>query len=250
MDDIDYNNFVEKLNKKIKCPILKKILFRKEEFNVDMIIGVEPILRVLTFSFLTVFIKWNDDNRKRKYDFYSTTNTKFIFERFNNTYKKKKIDVHAIFTVLSKMQKDLVTFGDKSYFFGIITSDHTSIPIPDLRLLIDNWFDNFEKPENNESIFEKFVRLCDTFPFLFNMEISLKKEKNADYDSLDIRWQSKGDLINSSLIFIFHHEYGYSYLSTCKKIDNDSSELTYFTLNRAKSYKKVISNDLLKNITN
>jgi hypothetical protein len=233
---MSYSAFAQKLNKEIKCPNLKELLFATSDIDASDIKGIGAINMLLTFGFIVAFIKWKNDSLN-KYKFPVTPNAKRVFDSFSCVYNGEKVGLDLIIYVLTEMQMDEATLRERSYFRDIISGSQDTLQIPTLRNLIKTWFQSAKHVEDKEDVLlEKFTGLYNVFPFLPDMEVVFKKEENSQFETMDLILV--GQALDTRLILV-RNEYGVYYLSSYENIaDNNNSKLTYYTLNGVHSFQE------------
>jgi len=234
-----YATFAKKLNDEIKCPNLKEILFGISDINAKDLEGIGAINRVLTFGFVTAFVKWRNDSLKgRKLP--CTPNAKRVFDAFSLIYNGETIGLDLMVYILTEMQMDEMAFGERSYFRGIISSSQGAIQIPSLRILIKTWFQSAKHAERDQNILlEKLTGLCNAFPFLFNTSASFRKEDNVPFEVVDLSFKNDREIIDSHMILI-KNDYGFYYLSSYE-YNGNQSKLVYQSLNGMESYHETLA---------
>jgi len=227
----DYETFAKKLNQEIKCPNLKEILFGMSDIKAEDIMGIGTINRIITFGFVVAFIKWRNDLLKGN-KIPSTPNAKRVFDTFSYIYNGENIDLDLMIYVLTEMQMDVMTFGERSYFSEIISSGQDTIQIPSLRVLIKTWFQSAKHAEKNQDIIlNKLKGLCNAFPFLFNMNASFKKEE-LQFETVDLSFFD--ETLDACLILI-KNDFGFYFLSSYENMADNQSKLTYRSLDGVES---------------
>ncbi len=235
----NYNTYAKKLNAEIKCPNLKEMLFGMSDLEADDIKGIGTINRLLTFGFAFAFIKWKNDSTKN-FAFSHTSNSKRVFDAFTCIYNGENVGLDLIIYVLTEMQMDVITYGDRSYFYGIIASSSETLQIPSLRNLIKTWFQSAKHAEKNQDVLlSKLIGLCNTLPFIFDTSVSYKTEEGLSFSGIEFLFKKSSEPLNSCLILI-KNDYGIYYLSSYENIHENNAKLVYYSLDGVQSCNEIL----------
>lgn len=240
-----YNTFSIILNNDIKSSQLKNILFGMENIEADDIKGIGKINRLLTFGFILGFIIWkNDINKKNKLP--DTPNANRVFDSFKCIYNGENIGLDLIIYIMTEMQLDVLSLGERSYFSNIITGgDDETVMIPAFRNLIKTWIQSGKHDEKDESkLLKKFIGLCNTFPFLSNIDVVYKKEDGFPFEIIDLKFNDKNEVLDTYLILI-KNEFGVYYLTSFEKNEQEKkAKLVYHSLDGIESYHVELPNSV------
>lgn len=164
--DMTYSSYAKEVNAKIKDPVLKELLFGMDDIEGEDIKGIGVLYKMMTFTFMFTYAKYKHDrdNKKLKIE---TTNAKRVVDAFECIYNGEDVGLDLIIYVLTEMQLDVISMGDRSYFKGIMAT-RSKLQIPILRNVIGTWLQSIKRAEQREDVllgyfsglFESLSLLC------------------------------------------------------------------------------------------
>ncbi|MCL2755489.1 MAG: hypothetical protein FWE45_00335 [Firmicutes bacterium] len=233
-----YNEFAKKINKEIKCPNLRELLFGMPDVEAEDLKGIGTINRMLTFGFMVAFTKWKNciiDGNK----IHLSPNSRRVFDAFKSVYNGENIELDLIIYTMTEMQLDEYGIGKQSYFSDIISGAEDTVQIPALRNLIKTWFQSVKRAEKNQEILlGKLVGLYNAFPFLKNSKVSFVKHEELPFELIEIELR-QGKVLKPYMIMA-RNEFGNFYLQSYSILQDNLSRLTYSTFDGVELYQEVI----------
>ncbi|MBQ9071326.1 MAG: hypothetical protein IJY23_08290 [Clostridia bacterium] len=211
------------VNIKIKDPVLKELLFGIDEVEGSDIKGIGVLYKMMTFTFMFAYAKYkyDRDNKRLHAD---TPNAKRVIDAFECIYNGEDVGLDLIIYVLTEIQLDVISVGERSYFKGIFENKN-KLQMPVLRSVIGTWLQSIKRAEQRDDVLlGYFEGLFENFALLRN--VKLVEDENG-YFSYD--YEPYGCVIPSySLVKKGEHD-NFFYLSSYEMTANHQCKLTYYT---------------------
>ena len=135
--NVTFSSYAKEVNAKIKDPVLKELLFGMDEVEGSDIKGIGVIYKMMTFTFMFAFAKYKYDRDFKKIRI-DTPNAKRVIDAFECIYNGEDVGLDLIIYVLTEMQLDVISMGERSYFKGVF-ENRNRLQIPVLRNVIGTW---------------------------------------------------------------------------------------------------------------
>ena len=165
VNNVTFNSYAKEVNSKIKDAALKEFLFGIDDLEGSDIKGIGVIYKMMTFSFMFAYAKYKYDLDNKKLHA-STPNAKRVIDAFECIYNGEDITLDLIIYVLTEMQLDVISVGERSYFKPFFNG-RADIQIPSLKNVISVWLQSVKRAEQNEKVLlGYFVALFENFVFL------------------------------------------------------------------------------------
>lgn len=219
-----YAYYAKEVNRKIKDPTLRELLFGMDEVEVTDLKGIGTLYKMMTFAFMFTYAKYKHDSEGKKIKV-DTPNAKRVFDAFDCVYNGEDIGLDLIIYVLTEIQLDVVSVGERSYFSGIFANKN-KLQIPVLRNVIGIWLQSIKRAEQREEILlSYFAGLFENFIVFRNIE--LRRDENG-YCSYF--YEPYGEEIPSYALIKKGEDDSFFYLASYEIIGNHQCRLTYYTL--------------------
>lgn len=179
--NVTYSSYAKEVNEKIKDPLLKEVLFGMDDIEGEDIKGIGVLYKMMTFTFMFTYAKYKYDRDHKKFRA-ETTNTKRVVDAFDCIYNGEDIGLDLIVYVLTEMQLDVISVGERSYFKDIIGTNN-KIQIPVLRNVIGTWLQSIKRAEQREDVLlQYFVGLFENFKLLKTLNLVEDEEGYISYN--------------------------------------------------------------------
>lgn len=179
--NVTYSSYAKEVNEKIKDPLLKEVLFGMDDIEGEDIKGIGVLYKMMTFTFMFTYAKYKYDRDHKKFRA-ETTNTKRVVDAFDCIYNGEDIGLDLIVYVLTEMQLDVISVGERSYFKDIIGTNN-KIQIPVLRNVIGTWLQSIKRAEQREDVLlQYFVGLFENFKLLRTLNLVEDEEGYISYN--------------------------------------------------------------------
>lgn len=179
--NVTYSSYAKEVNEKIKDPLLKEVLFGMDDVEGEDIKGIGVLYKMMTFTFMFTYAKYKYDRDHKKFRA-ETTNTKRVVDAFDCIYNGEDIGLDLIVYVLTEMQLDVISVGERSYFKDIIGTNN-KIQIPVLRNVIGTWLQSIKRAEQREDVLlQYFVGLFENFKLLKTLNLVEDEEGYISYN--------------------------------------------------------------------
>lgn len=261
---LNYSEIANKINKEMRDPLLKRILFGAEDVDGSDVRGIEVLYRMMVFSFVFTYAKYKFDKRTKilldnakLYQQYKTNlppevlgkqkggtppifmdhpNAKRVFESFDCIFNGEDVGLDLIIYILSEIQLDVLNYDKKSYFKDIFVNSDTPLQIPVLRNVIKTWMQSAKHAEsNNNKLCEYLAGLYESLEVLRNVEI-LKDEN----DEISFRLHPSGEIIPSYGLMRLENGEELYYLASYEIVSNNMACLLYSSSDGGQELKREI----------
>lgn len=235
--ELTYAEVAERIDEEIKDENLKKLLFGRKHPDEDDLGGIGILYRMMLFTFFYVFAKYKADKKENKLE-NVYPNAQRVFDSFECVYNGEDICFDFIMYVLTEIQIDVISYGRKSYFYGIFSTDENSLQIPQVRIPVKTWLHSAKLAEqDNNKILTWFMGLYDCLPVLRNAKV-LEIPASEDAES---EWYKKTkfnyvftpknfEFSGFELLFIDKTDNELYYLGSYENVADNKSVLSYYTL--------------------
>ena len=248
-NDLTFSSYAKEVNAKVKDPMLKELLFGMDDVEGSDIKGIGVLYKMMTFTFMFTYAKYkfDRDNKKLRVD---TPNAKRVVDAFECIYNGEDVGLDLIIYVLTEMQLDVISAGDRSYFKGIM-SNRNKLQIPVLRNVIGTWLQSIKRAEQRDDVLlGYFVGLFENLVLLRNIKLI---ENEDGYISYEL--ESSEEKIPSYYLVKRGENDSFFYLVSYEVAANHLCRLTYYTfagteiLHKELSVRDFLSNAGIKNHT-
>ena len=222
-DKKTYASYAKEVNKKIKDPSLRELLFGMDEVEATDLKGIGTLYKMMTFAFMFTYAKYKFDSEAKKIKA-DTPNAKRVFDAFDCVYNGEDIGLDLIIYVLTEIQLDVVSVGERSYFSGIF-ANKSKLQIPVLRNVIGIWLQSVKRAEQREEILlSYFAGLFENFILFRGLE--LRPDENG---YCAFYFEPYGEVIPSYSLLKKGEDDSFFYLASYEVIGNHQCRLTYYT---------------------
>ena len=247
--NVTFSSYAKEVNAKIKDPVLKELLFGMDEVEGSDIKGIGVLYKMMTFTFMFAFAKYKYDRDFKKIRI-DTPNAKRVIDAFECIYNGEDVGLDLIIYVLTEMQLDVISMGERSYFKGVF-ENRNRLQIPVLRNVIGTWLQSIKRSEQrDEVLLSYFVGLFENLSVLRNVKLI---EGEDGYYSFEFE---PYDCVIPSYFLIKKGDHdNFFYLASYEISANHQCRLTYYTfagteiLNIDVSVRDFLSNAGMKNHT-
>ncbi len=218
-----FSSFAKEVNAKIKDPALKELLFGMDEVEGTDIKGIGVLYKMMTFTFMFAYAKYKYDRDSKKL-YADTPNAKRVIDAFECIYNGEDVGLDLIIYVLTEMQLDVISAGERSYFKGIF-ENRNKLQMPVLRTVIGTWLQSIKRAEQREDVLlGYFIGLFENFAVLRNVTLI---EGEDGYFSFD--FEPYGCEIPSYALIKKGEHDSFFYLASYEVSANHRCRLTYYT---------------------
>lgn len=217
-----FSSYAKEVNSKIKDPVLKELLFGMDEVEGSDIKGIGVLYKMMTFTFMFTYAKYkyDRDTKRLRSD---TPNARRVIDAFECVYNGEDVGLDLIIYVLTEMQLDIISMGDRSYFKGIFENKN-KLQIPVLRNVIGTWLQSIKRAEQRDDVLlSYFIGLFENFSILRN--VTLVEEENGAFA---FEFEPYGAIIPSYSLVKKGEEGDFFYLATYETTANHMCRLTYY----------------------
>jgi hypothetical protein len=246
---LSFSSYAKEVNKNISDPMLKELLFGMDEVEGSDIKGIGVLYKMMTFTFMFAYAKYkyDRDNKKLRTD---SPNAKRVVDAFECIYNGEDVGLDLIVYVLTEIQLDVISMGDRSYFKGVF-GNNSKLQIPVLRNVIGTWLQSIKRAEQRDDVLlEYFIGLFENLEILKNVKLIEDERGYISYE-----YEPYGVVIPSYSLVKKDDGDSFFYLVSYGVGSNHLCRLTYYIfagteiLNVDTSVRDFLSNAGIKNHT-
>lgn len=246
--ELTYAEVAERIDSEIQDESLKKLLFNRKHPDEDDISGIGVLYRMMLFTFFYTFAKYKADKKNKK--IHNTyPNAQRVFDSFECVYNGEDICFDFIIYVLTEVQIDVITYGKKSYFYGIFSNDENSLQIPQVRVPVKTWIHSAKLAEqDNNKILQWFVGLYESLSILRNVKVieipASLDEESEWYKKVKFNFMftpTEYEFSGFELLFVDKTDNELYYLGSYENLPDNKSALSYYTLGGDNLQRIVVS---------
>lgn len=248
--NVTFSSYAKEVNQKIKDSTLKELLFGMDEVEGEDIKGIGVLYKMMTFAFMFAFAKFKYDRENKKIRM-ETPNAKRVADAFDCIYNGEDVGLDLIIYVLTEMQLDVVSVGERSYFKGIFENKN-KLQIPVLRNVIGTWLQSIKRAEQRDDVLlSYFIGLFENLVVFRN--VTLIEDESGCFA---YKFEPTETEIPSYSLIKKGETDGFFYLSSYEITVNHRCRLTYYAfagteiLNEEVAVRDFLSNARIRNHNN